>query len=65
MLIGKRNGTFVIPPAHITMNGKTIASKAIKVNIVGNKKEIMFLMTTTHQHVSMKEKLHQQEMICL
>ncbi len=38
MLIGKRNGTFVIPPAHITMNGKTIASKAIKVNVVGNKK---------------------------
>ena len=36
MLMGVKNGTFTIPPAHIVVNGNTIASESVKVSVVGN-----------------------------
>ena len=30
-----KNGTFTIPPAHVVVNGKTIASNAIKIQVSG------------------------------
>lgn len=35
ILCASKNGTFTIPPAHITANGKRIASKAAKVKVSG------------------------------
>ena len=35
MLMGTKNGTFTIPPAHITVGGQTISSEAVKVTVSG------------------------------
>ena len=36
MLMGTKNGTFTIPPAHVNVGNNTIASDAVKVTVAGN-----------------------------
>ena len=36
MIMGSKNGTYTIPPAHIKIGDKTLASDAVKVSVVGN-----------------------------
>lgn len=35
ILCATKNGSFVISPAHVNVNGKAVASKAVKVNVSG------------------------------
>lgn len=35
ILCATKNGSFVIPPAHVNVNGRTVASNAVKINVTG------------------------------
>lgn len=35
ILCATKNGSFVIPPAHVNVNGKNVASRTVKINVSG------------------------------
>jgi tetratricopeptide (TPR) repeat protein len=57
MLMGTKNGTFTIPPAHITVGGQTISSEAVKVTVSGGNNAPSG--TTFHKEEDQRPKMRQ------
>ncbi len=57
MLLGTKSGTYTIPAAHASVGGHTLASEAVKVNVVGNAAHSNNQGTTFHQEEEQRPHL--------